>query len=261
MKFRLSIPMLVAAFAVGVMGVSASAASAHQFLAYHCLELGAGHKYETEPECLGIGAGVGGSWERVDLTPVRVLALSTNDQGFEIAGAVSVCKHAHFATNGTVTSPAETLLVGPSYSECEAEVGGTVHKVTVLTTGCDYVFHAAAPSKAEGKVDIECETGKEIVVHVEGLEGCEIKIKAQTGLGTVEYVNEAGGKVKVNAKVTGITFSSAKCPAGVATSGTNGIYREGKFSKRGEPELGTGAASALAEGFNSSGELIGVLDE
>lgn len=182
--------------------------------------------------------------------PVEVEAKSLNDQGFQITGAVSVCKKAKFI--GTATAESETLEVHPTYTECTVELAGT-HTATVNTKECNYVFHAAEPGTYEGTVDIVCKNaGEEIEVVVSGITGCTIKIPGgQTGLTSVEYINEAESptSVHVNANVTGIAWSTTSGCGLATSSGTNGEYREGKLNAKGEPELGSGPAEALAKGF------------
>jgi len=255
MRFKFRIPLLLAMLAVGAFGVSAASASAHVFLAFKCSEsTGSGTKYSSEANCY-LGVAGSGVWERLYLNDtVEVLGTQTNDQGFEIIGAVSVCPNAMFTTNGAVatglSSGTETLLIHPEYTNCKVTLAGATHNATVETTGCNYVFHAAAELSTTGTVDVECESGKEIKVKVSGL-NCEIKVGPQTGLKTVEYMNTNTGKVEVKAEVSGITYTVKTCPAGVV-GGNGGLYREGIINGAGEAELATAGhpATALAEGKN-----------
>jgi hypothetical protein len=224
-RIRLIGLAVVATFAFGM--TAASAASAHSF------------KAQTYPD--------------------TVKAHATDPQGFQISGSVSVCSKATF--EGTATAESETLEVHPKYEGCEVELAGTF-KAKVDTEGCNYVFHAATPLTQEGSVDVVCQPGKEINVVVEGIEGgCSIKIPGQTGLKTVEYVNEGTGssaKTLVNARVSGITWTTTGACGLKESAGTNGEYREGKVSSLGIPELGTGPASALSEGFTELEEPDGI---
>jgi hypothetical protein len=194
---------------------------------------------------------------KAEKSPVTVKAKAENAQGFKVASTVSVCKKAKFL--GTGTSGAETLEVHPEYEECEVGLEGT-GKANVETTGCNYVFHAAAPSTSEGSVDIKCEGTHVIKVNVVKL-GCEITVGPQTGLKKIEYVNEGAltlRKVKVNANVTGIKWGS-NCTQ-LKAGGSEGEYREGMFnSVTKAPELGSGPAVALSEGiFEESADGIWV---
>lgn len=177
--------------------------------------------------------------------PAEVEAKQLNDQGFQITGAVSVCKKAKFL--GTLAEEATTLSVHPTYSECTVELAGT-HAAKVKTEGCNLVFAAVPPETPEGTVSIACEAGKAIEVEVEGITGCIITIPGQEGLKSIETGN-ASGAVHVNANVTGLAWSSTAACSLAESSGTNGIYREGKLSAGGEPELGEGFAEALTSGY------------
>jgi hypothetical protein len=177
--------------------------------------------------------------------PAEVEAKQINDQGFQVTGAVSVCKKAKFV--GTLAAESTTLTVHPTYTECTVELAGT-HAAKVDTTGCNLDFTAAAPETAAGTVAIVCETGKEIEIEVEGITGCVIKLPGQVGLKTIEDKNESGS-VHVNADVSGLTWSSTAACSLAETSGTNGLYREGKLNASEEPELGEGFAEVLTSAF------------
>jgi hypothetical protein len=202
--------------------------------------------------------------------PSTVKAKQTDFQGFQITGSVSVCKK--LTAEGKSGAAAETLEVHPIYTECEIELGKTL-KAKTTTEGCNYLFHVNPnvfglgnkEGARKGTSDVVCEAGKEIVVHVEGIEGgCEIKVPPQLGLKNIEYVNEGAGtgrKVQVNANVTGIKWSATGACGLKESSGSNGEYREGKFSALGIPELGTGPAGSASEAFNELSEAQGSLVE
>jgi hypothetical protein len=196
---------------------------------------------------------------KAETYPVTIKAHATNFQGFQITGSVTVCKK--LDVTGSSTADSQTLEVHPVYSECEVALAGTF-KAKVDTTGCNYLFHAASPSTNLATVDVKCEAGKEIITHVEGIEaGCEIKVPSQNGLKKIEFVNEGSGsarKVSTNATVTGITWSATGGCGLKESSGSNGEYKEGKFSAIGTPELGPGQAKALTEGFTELNEPDGV---
>jgi hypothetical protein len=102
------------------------------------------------------------------------------------------------------------------------------------------VFHAALSLTKEGSVDVECETGKEIKIELEGtLAGCVISVGAQNGLKSVDYMNNepALGDVTVNAAVTGIAWKATSI-CGIALSGNAATY----------------TGSAAAKGTNGLGE-------
>src|SRR5262249_30318120 len=163
--------------------------------------------------------------------PVNSISHATNPHGFEIAGATSVCKKGEFKSGEegapNPAGPQETLEVHPKYSECEITIGG-VFKAEVNTTGCNYVFHVAEPRSKNGSADIVCQAGKKIEVTVNGLPGCIIEVGPQTGLKTIEYVNEQP-KEKVNAEVNNITYKATSACGLIIKEGNNGLYREGEF--------------------------------
>jgi hypothetical protein len=200
--------------------------------------------------------------------PVTIRARQLNDQGLQLPGTVFVCKK--LTAEGKSTSESETLEVHPEYTECETTDYGPALKVTVSTEGCNYVLHVFPSEWGLGykepagsgslSLDILCAAGKEIVVHVERLEGCEVKVPSQNNLKALEYVNEGAGsgrKVKVNASLTGMKWSATGGCGLKENSGSNGEYREGRFNRE-LTELGSGPASAIFEGFTGTNAADGV---
>jgi len=189
---RLKITFLVAVVAA-LFGVSAASASASTFLAA---------SYPVLVE------GVGGT------------------QTFEAGGAKSVCSKV-LAMSGSITGPTSTLLVHPVYEEdCLVTISAVKVPAKVLTTGCNYVFHAALSLTKEGSVDVECETGQEIKIELEGsLLGCVISVGSQNGLKSVDYMNNepALGEVTVNAAAKNIAWKATNI-CGIALSGTEATY-------------------------------------
>lgn len=184
--------------------------------------------------------------------PVTIKGHGLNDQGFHIEEATSVCTEV--TAKGELKAESNEETVHPEYKNCKVIAGGTKATATVTTTGCNYVFFDTAVTEKANSVNISCESGKEIVVHLEGTLACEIKIPPQTGLKTTTYKNEANGDVVVSANVTGIK-SHTNCAIIKVKEGSNGEYREGAFSGTlEEPILTANAAKAEAEGFNSLGE-------
>src|SRR5262249_8888418 len=165
------------------------------------------------------------------------------------------CKNATFKSGEegapNPAGPQETLEVHPIYTNCEITIGG-VFKAEVNTTGCNYVFHVAEPRSKTGSADIVCQAGKKIEVTVNGLPGCIIEVGPQTGLKTIEYVNEQP-KEKVNAEVNNITYKATSACGLIIKEGNNGLYREGeslptpKLAPPGKP------ASAQSEGLTEPG--------
>jgi hypothetical protein len=193
---KLKITFLLAV-AVALFGVSAASASASTFLAA---------KYPV------LVKGEGGT------------------QTFEAGGATSVCSKILAMTgeegSKDPTGPSETLLIHPRYDECNVTISAVKVPAKVLTTGCNYTFHAALSLTKEGTVDIECETGKEIEIELEGtLLGCVISVGSQNGLSSVDYMNSepAAGEVTVRASVEKITWTATSL-CGIALNGNEATY-------------------------------------
>lgn len=197
---RTSIVLAVAATCV--LGVAASAASAAHFKA----EKG---KY-----------------------PVKVLAKSTNNQGFEIAGATAVCRTGTF--KGELAGESETLTVHPEYTSCFVELSG-IHEAVVKTNACNYRFHAALELTPANVDILGCAAGSPIEIEVKGITGCFIDISNQEGLKSVQYVNSkvAPKKVQVKAEVNNIAWSTTPACGLTPSSGTEGHYREGILKEEG----------------------------
>jgi len=185
--------------------------------------------------------------------PDKVKSRATNDQGFKASVATSVCTKGAFTEVGETTGTSNELVVHPEYSECSAGLSGVKYPVKVETTGCNYRFFDSG-----NDVNIECESGKEIHVVLEGAAACKINTPAQSGLKTVTYNDTKNGSgtkvVDVEANVKEIEFNS-NCSGVIG--GKTAEYREGKFGPI-VPELGEGPAKAETEGFseNELGEFI-----
>lgn len=144
---------------------------------------------------------------------------------FFIEGNRVECAFAHFAAEGEVSSPSETVTVHPTYSGCEAF--GFV-EATVSTTGCNYVLSAS------GFVEIACSGLSPITITAST---CQATVGSQLLLG-MSYRNLAGGWLDVEAEVLGITVTKTKdgflCPfsgTGTAVGRYEGLSEaEGRHS-------------------------------
>jgi hypothetical protein len=145
-------------------------------------------------------------------------ATGTSAKGNDVftTEAGSVECHGHFLVDD-LTEPKETVTVTPTYTECRAF--GFL-SATVTMNGCDYKFWTS------GAVDLECPTGKNIVVVAST---CEADIPTQTGLTSVSYANN-GNHIDVKANVTGITYNVTKdgfgCPFNGTGHKTGGTYTQ-----------------------------------
>jgi hypothetical protein len=145
----------------------------------------------------------------------------TTNEFFTKVGTVK-CTNATF-TGSQATETASTLTAHPEYSTCT--LAG--QKVTINTTGCNYVFQKPTTSPLSATVQVACGTGNIIIKDTAGL-GCEVKVGTQGPLSSVGFTNQEGGTVLVTAGVTGISYSyTAGCPnsGGSAGSGTTGEYK------------------------------------
>jgi len=166
--------------------------------------------------------------------PAHVEGAALNFQGFEGTGVASNCEEATAQTGEEKaldpTKDSATLEVHPIYKKCILTLLGTSSgAASVVTTGCNYVFHAAKPNTTQGSTDIKCEAGKVIKIEAIFLTGCVISVPAQLGLKTIEYRNEkpAAGEVEVRAEVSGIKTTIAET-CGVGKTETTSKYREGE---------------------------------
>jgi hypothetical protein len=207
-----------------------------------------------------------GSWPFQAATyPVSLKGEATNIHALEIAGATLTCRKGTFNTAEegapNPTGPQETLEVHPIYSECKLLLAG-VDPAKVLTGGCNYVFHSAAPSTKRGSMDIVCNAVSEIEVFDESISGCTIKIGSQTGLKAVEYFDQSAGTVKVNFELgepSGFRYTATSICGLAINEGRSGVYREGeepsgvpRAAPKGHP------ASVVLKGFNQLSEADAV---
>jgi hypothetical protein len=206
-------------------------------------------------------AQAGGGPFKAATYPVTEKAEATGIHGFEIAGAVTICHKGTFNTGEegapNPTQSQGTLEVHPVYNECKVENGGTFN-AKVVTTGCNYVFHSAAPGTENGSMDIVCQAGKQIKVIVEGIAGCVITVGSQTGLKSMGYFDQAGppGTVKVNAELSGIHWEVTSQCGLVIKEASTGEYRAGEEFGGVAPRLAPAGnqATAVLKGFNQLSE-------
>jgi hypothetical protein len=145
----------------------------------------------------------------------------------------------HFLTcaeeNGTFTSGDAASQISQLISAAWNYIGCVMlgQEATVSMNGCNYAFHAS------GVTDILCPPGNEITFSIPS-PPCDVKIPAQSGLGTVTYSNINGEtEITVSQSITGIsgTAVGAGCPA--TGSFTNGNVTTGNFILTAEKDDGT----------------------
>jgi hypothetical protein len=131
------------------------------------------------------------------------------------SGEFVKCNEANY--HGTATLPATTVTVHPIYNECFSGLAPNPGEVVVDTEGCNYdltgeTVEDPKTGKFHAPVHVECETGKEIHVTVEG--ACTLNIPKQTPTtGGVTYettVNPITEKkdVTVQATASGIHYNA-----------------------------------------------------
>jgi hypothetical protein len=136
-------------------------------------------------------------------------------------------------------TPATTVEVFPTYSNCESILGLAT---SVTTNGCSYLFHLAAATTT-GTTDVKCPTGKVIEIFVGGESSpfCKYTIGAQSGLSSVSFKNTGAGttrEVIVEPNVGGITSTRTVSGFGCPSAGSTGTYI-GSSTVTGENAAGT----------------------
>ncbi len=151
---------------------------------------------------------------------------------FTLAGGQKLsCEETKFSA--TVASGATSVTVTPTYNKCKAIVGSLEVKATVTMNGCDYVFHGgvnvSTTTWKEGQIDLVCEAGKVVEVHVykelnnENEELCTLTIPPFANKIANEYHNVAGtpDDVTITTTATGIPVNrdgSLLCGAASTTA-------------------------------------------
>jgi hypothetical protein len=139
-------------------------------------------------------------------------------------------------TNGATEITLDTTFTGTvqqtsgTHEHCSATNPPT--KATVSMEGCDFDLTGSTTGSDGGATDattsLTCPAGKEVKYATNG--GCTLTFPAQTPTeGGVTYVNEPGGKVRVNVTDTGFTYTSegALCAlAGIASEANSVDYAD-----------------------------------
>ena len=123
---------------------------------------------------------------KAETYPVAVTAFSTNGHAFSVSSGqlISLCKHATFATGvagvPNVPGQAETLMLHPTYTECDVSVAGLGNsEATVATEGCNYILKSKNPDTSGATMEVKCATGKEITVTDNAVPTCKMKMGTQ----------------------------------------------------------------------------------
>jgi len=161
---------------------------------------------------------------------VAILALSAI--GAANASAATFTESA----TGTLTGKslnAQVFATNSGQVKCTAHISGSIvstatteQHVTVEYKGCTAFGFASvdvSPATylviANGTVHV-----RNTVTNNVTLAGCHQTVEPQGPLGTITYTNLAGGKLGVDANVTGIAYKGTGSLCGDATTKTNGTY-------------------------------------
>jgi hypothetical protein len=149
----------------------------------------------------------------------------------------TTAKYAATVTNGVSSLTVDALFEGTLNvtPHTEHHCNSTLGTVTVDMNGCDFKLTGETTGEdppvvgKDATVWVECPLGK--VIQITGPAGIVISIPAQTPtVGGVTYTNEAGGKVKVKATATGVTYTCASAfacgLAGIPTHGNDADYTD-----------------------------------
>lgn len=146
---------------------------------------------------------------------------------FTYQGRQVTCDTAVFVSE-ELNGPSSELTVTPTYEECHAVVLGVKLPATVTFDGCDYNFTAAAAT-AEAQVHLNCETGKDVQIHIYNVLGghspdnevCTYTVQPQT-VGGIVYHNNGDGSVTVTANssvaTTRVQGAALTCGSASGTS-------------------------------------------
>jgi len=163
--------------------------------------------------------------------PAVLTGTADEENGFKdtfttTAGTVK-CPDTHYdgptitgPLNGTTTK----VIVTPTYPA--AGCTGFGFPATIHHGNCNYEFKVLAGTA--GTVNLECSSGELTITAIgAGTTKCTVHVPSQTDIpGTISYKNVAGGKITVEANLTGLIYKHTAgtgvgaCPNGSAVNGT-----------------------------------------
>jgi hypothetical protein len=159
--------------------------------------------------------------------PVEVLGEDVSNHVLGVEDKLSVeCSTATF--KGELDIWTETEEVSPTYSGCTA----FGISATVATNGCTFLLRAgeelAEPGDFEGTIDVNCPTGKKIVITAGT---CEVQVGSQEKVSKVEYDNDTEAspdKITLSTALTKLKYNKTKdgfaCPLTGAGEKEDGTY-------------------------------------
>lgn len=144
----------------------------------------------------------------------------------EIPGGGEItCSSAIFS--GTMKGrEAKEVTLHPVYNKEEKTCLSPLGTAKITTAGCDFSF-SGTPAKEEspGSIGISCEAGHSILITT--ALGCKVTIGSQTVSG-FNYTNSSNWNNLTSAvNATGIHFTATETcgPAGIPSTGTNGVWK------------------------------------
>jgi hypothetical protein len=157
----------------------------------------------------------------------------------ECAGSSATGHKYNVTPHELVPLGATTYTGTPHISEanCKVVEGGTTHKVTVTTNGCDSVIHlgetTGKANEYSGTGDLVCPEGKKVEAEVYAFAGselggvqCILKSGSQTGVpGSLTAVNTGAGDIEISGTLTGLKVekSGSACATETTTTAVSHI--------------------------------------
>jgi uncharacterized membrane protein len=131
---------------------------------------------------------------------------------FTFSGGTFKCKFA--GLDGEYMGKTQlTYTVSPTYADCSAFGQSVVLDMNECHFGYGASTAVSPPVHYEGKAQIACPEGKQIVITVGSpTVQCTIKIGSQTPSGSTDYTNEGSGgsrNILVTSTTTGIVYTSS----------------------------------------------------
>lgn len=159
--------------------------------------------------------------------PATIHASTTTPQKFSFEAGSVECKNSTF--RAVLSEASSTLTVAPEYKEC---TGLESAAATINMEGCTYVFHVnekVSPDNYRAGMDISCPAGKSMKINAGN---CKVEIGAQSGLKTLDLVDDTGASPKkditMRPTITGIAYSVTEdgcfCPFSGTGAKTGGAY-------------------------------------
>lgn len=160
--------------------------------------------------------------------PVTIHGATSGIERFTSEAGAVECESSSY--DAVVSEETSTVTVTPEYSKCKASFLGT--EATINMEGCTYVFHAGGKVATDSYLavtDISCPEGHSIKITAAT---CKLEMKAQTGLESVDLVDDTEASPKkditVQPTITGMAYTVTQdgifCPFNGTGNKTDGGY-------------------------------------